>query len=52
MTSLSLRKITSLGVNQAMAIDEAWGIKLSNQLSLLGGAASFMLIMLHGTLVA
>jgi signal transduction histidine kinase len=52
MTSLSLRKITSLGVTHSMAIDEARGIKLCNQLSLLGGAASFMLAMLHGTLVA
>jgi len=52
MTPLAIRKITSWGVTHAMAIDEARGITLCNQISLLGGVVSFLLAILHGTLVA
>lgn len=50
--TLSLHKITSLGVTPTMAIDEARGITLCNQIALLGGAIAFLLALLHGTLVA
>jgi signal transduction histidine kinase len=45
------KEVATLGVQDKMAIDEARGITLCNQISVLGGAVSLSLAILHGVLV-
>lgn len=46
-----LHKITALGITDKLGLDEARGITLCNQVSVLGGVVSFALAILHGILV-